>query len=359
MARAVDALMYTLDLNPDIGAEGRVLFLRAQKHPALEHFRERLSCQQTWKPRAAQLEAAGYQVDRNVQGKYPLVIVLPDPQRDLAVADLARAYDCLEEGGIVMAAQHNDAGAKKTEQHLKAAAGLVETLSKHHSRVFWSSKEAGRPWNEEVLESWRQRGTMRRVMEGKWWSQPGLFSWDCIDEGSALLVNHLPKDLRGHAADLGCGWGFLSAHLLRECPDIDSLDLYDADADAFEPIRRNLGIIPTRVKTRSLWRDVTEGIETARYDVIVTNPPFHDGKTTDPTIGMRFLAAAAGGLKSDGQLWLVANRQLPYENLLNELFEHCATMVEQKGFKVMQARRPKLGARLKQSRGSKRGFFSK
>jgi len=34
MARAVDALMYALDLNPEIGAEGRVLFLRAQEHPA-------------------------------------------------------------------------------------------------------------------------------------------------------------------------------------------------------------------------------------------------------------------------------------------------------------------------------------
>jgi 16S rRNA (guanine1207-N2)-methyltransferase len=354
MARAVDALMYALDLNPDIGAEGRVLFLRAQEHPALEHFRSRLTCQQTWKPRAAQLEAAGYRVEREVQGKFPLVIVLPDPQRDLAVSDLARAYDHLADGGVLMAAQHNDAGAKKTEQHLKEAAGAVETLSKHHSRVFWTIKEAGKPWREDVLETWRQRGAMRRVMEGKWWSQPGLFSWDRIDVGSALLVKHLPKDLSGHAADLGSGWGFLSSYLLRECPEILSIDLYDADGDSFEPIRRNLGIIPTRVKTRPLWRDVTAGIETARYDVIVTNPPFHDGKTTDPTIGLRFLAAAAAGLKPEGQLWLVANRQLPYENFLREAFAEWQTIVEQDGFKVMHAKGPRVQALMKEPRGGKR-----
>jgi 16S rRNA (guanine1207-N2)-methyltransferase len=354
MARAVDALMYALDLNPNIGAEGRVLFLRAQEHPALEHFRDRLTCQQTWKPRAAQLEAAGFRVEREAQGRHPLVIVLPDPQRDLAVADLARAYDHLADGGTLMAAQHNDAGAKRTEHYLKEAAGIVHTLSKHHSRVFWALKDPKNPWREEVLEAWRQRGVMRRVMDGKWWSQPGLFSWDRVDEGSALLVKHLPRNLGGHAADLGCGWGFLSAHLLRECPDILSIDLYDADADAFEPVRRNLGIIPTRVKTRPLWRDVTAGIETGRYDVIVTNPPFHDGKTTDPTIGLRFLAAAAAGLNLDGQLWLVANRQLPYENLLSEVFAEWQTVVEQDGYKVMHANKPQVKAALHQPKHGKR-----
>ena len=164
MARAVDALMYALDLNPNLGEEGRVLFLRAQEHPALEHFRTRLTCQQTWKPRAAQLEAAGYRVEREEQGKYPLVLLLPDPQRDLAVSDLARGHDHLADGGVLMVAQHNDSGAKKTEQYLKEAAGEVETLSKHHSRAFWTTKEAGKPWNDAVLEGWRQRGMMRRVM---------------------------------------------------------------------------------------------------------------------------------------------------------------------------------------------------
>ncbi|MBK8091158.1 MAG: methyltransferase [Verrucomicrobiaceae bacterium] len=344
MPRAIDSLIHALDLNPEIGAEGRILFLRAEMHPALEHFRTRLTCQQTWKPRVAQLEAADFRVEREESGSYPLVLVLPDPQRDLAAADLARGYDRLAEGGILLVAQHNDSGAKKTEQHLREAAGEVQSLSKHHCRMFWATKSAESPWNEAVLQSWRERGAMRRVMDGKWWSKPGLFSWDRVDEGSALLVEHLPTNLSGHAADLGCGWGFLSAHLLRQCPEILSIDLYDADADAFEPIRRNLGVIPTRVKTRPLWRDVTAGIESRRYDVVVTNPPFHDGKTTDPTIGLRFLGAAAAGLKPEGHLWLVANRQLPYERALGELFAETRLVEERNGFKVLHAHGPKVAA---------------
>jgi 16S rRNA (guanine1207-N2)-methyltransferase len=342
MAHAINSLIHALDVNPQLGTEGRILFIRAENHPALEHFREQLTCQQTWKPRAVELEAAGFPVVREEQGSYPLVLVLPDPQRDLAVSDIVRGYDRLADGGTLMVAQHNDAGGKKAEQMFKEVTGGAETLSKHHCRVFWAVKDASKPWREGTLAQWRERGLMRRVMDGKWWSKPGLFSWDRIDPGSALLAQHLPADLKGHAADLGCGYGILSDHLLRHCYDIDALDIYDADADAFECARRNLGIIPTRVKAKPVWRDVTAGIERTRYDIIVTNPPFHEGKDQDALIGMKFIATAAAALQADGQLWLVANRQLPYEELLTECFAETRQVIEHGGYKVLHAHHPKV-----------------
>ncbi|MBL9129765.1 MAG: methyltransferase [Verrucomicrobiaceae bacterium] len=342
MITAVNALFHALDMNPEVGAEGRILFLRAQNHPALDHFRAQITCQQTWRPRADELERADFTVVREEQGNYPTVLVLPDPQRDLAVSDIARGYDHLADGGVLMMAQHNDAGGKRTEQVFIDVAGRdrVQTHSKHHSRVFWTVKDAARPWNEKRLAEWRERGSMRRVMDGRWWSKPGLFAWDHIDPGSALLAANLPTNLRGHAADFGCGWGFLSDHLLRHCEDIEALDIYDADADAFECARRNLGIIPTRVKAKPVWRDVTQGIDRTRYDVIVSNPPFHDGKDQDPLIGLKFITTAATSLRPDGHLWLVANRQLPYENMLGETFAESHLVIEQEGYKVLHAWQP-------------------
>ncbi|MCB1279721.1 class I SAM-dependent methyltransferase [Prosthecobacter sp.] len=340
MSHALDALIYALDVNPDISTEGRVLFLRAQEHPALQHFEGRLVCQQNWKPRAAELEAAGYRVEREAHGLFDLVLVLPDPQRDLMVADLARAHDHLAPGGVLMAAQHNDAGAKRCEQYLREVAGRAESLSKHHSRVFWATKDEAKPWNENLLERWRQGAVMRRILDGRFWSRPGLFNWDRIDEGSALLVKHLPETIAGNVADFGCGWGFLSDHLLRNCHDIDTLDIYDADADCFECARRNLGLVPTRVKAHPHWRDITTGFDRTKFDAVVMNPPFHEGKDADPLIGLKFIAAAAQALRPTGQLWLVANRQLPYENLLTETFAHLEKVVETGGFKVLHAGNP-------------------
>lgn len=340
MSDALDALIYALDVNPEIGAEGRVLFLRAREHPALEHFAGRLVCQQGWKPHAAELEAAGYRVEREAHGLFPLVLVLPDAQRDLMVADLARGYDHLAPGGILMVSQHNDAGSKRCQQHLVEVAREVQAMSKHHSRVCWAVKDDAKPWKVSLLEQWRQGATMRRILDGRFWSRPGLFSWNRIDEGSALLAQHLPATLSGSVADLGSGWGFLSDHLLRNCHDIDTLDIYDADADSFECARRNLGIIPTRVKARPHWQDVTAGLGSARFDAIVMNPPFHEGKHADALIGMKFIAAAAQALRADGQLWLVANRQLPYENLLGETFTKVDKIVETGAFKVLHATQP-------------------
>jgi 16S rRNA (guanine1207-N2)-methyltransferase len=239
-----------------------------------------------------------------------------------------------------MAAVHNDAGSKRCEQYLREVAGKIDSLSKHHSRAFWATKHEGKPWKADLLERWRQGAAMRRILDGRFWSRPGLFNWDRIDEGSALLAKHLPETIEGNVADFGCGWGFLSDHLLRTCHDIDTLDIYDADGDCFECARRNLGLVPTKVKAHPHWQDITTGFERTKFDTVVMNPPFHEGKEADPLIGLKFIAAAAQALRPDGQLWLVANRQLPYENLLTEAFTQMDKIVETGGFKVLHAQKP-------------------
>jgi 16S rRNA (guanine1207-N2)-methyltransferase len=72
------------------------------------------------------------------------------------------------------------------------------------------------------------------------------------------------------------------------------------------------------------------------------NPPFHEGKHADALIGLKFIATAAQALRTNGELWLVANRQLPYENLLNETFAHVEKIDENGAFKVIHATRPKV-----------------
>ena len=66
------------------------------------------------------------------------------------------------------------------------------------------------------------------------------------------------------------------------------------------------------------WHDVTTGLPET-YDAILMNPPFHTGQATDVELGRRFLAVAATALKRGGNLYLVANRQLPYEAVLDGL----------------------------------------
>lgn len=85
------------------------------------------------------------------------------------------------------------------------------------------------------------------------------------------------------------------------------------------------------------WHDVTRGLP-HRYDAIVSNPPFHQGRADLPALGQAFITSAADALGPQGRLWLVANRHLPYEALLNKRFGSVRLVATQDGFKIIEAR---------------------
>jgi 16S rRNA (guanine1207-N2)-methyltransferase len=166
-----------------------------------------------------------------------------------------------------------------------------------------------------------------------------VFAWDRIDAASALLAEHLPGDLRGQVADLGAGWGYLAMQVLAHCPGVTALDLYEADARALELARVNLQAQATRVPLGFHWHDVASGLP-RRYEAIVSNPPFHAlGGDPRPDLGRAFIAAAAAALQPGGRLWLVANRHLPYEAVLDASFGEVRTVAQRDGFKVIEALR--------------------
>jgi 16S rRNA (guanine1207-N2)-methyltransferase len=155
-----------------------------------------------------------------------------------------------------------------------------------------------------------------------------------------LLAAHLPDDLHGRVADLGAGYGYLATQVIACCPQVTAIDLYEAEARALEPARLNLARAQQasgrEVAVEVHWHDVTAGLN-VRYDAIVSNPPFHQGRADLPELGRAFIARAADALVPEGRLLLVANRHLPYETLLTARFGEVRTLVEQGGFKVIAA----------------------
>jgi 16S rRNA (guanine1207-N2)-methyltransferase len=322
-----------------IALSDRALFLRARDGAPLRKFATtHFTCQQTFKPHAEALERAGFNVDNSVQtDTYPLVAVLPPRQREESRALLARAVDSAK-GGLVIACAANDEGAKSHEDDLGKLAGSVSVMSKHKCRVFWASIARQ---HAPILKEWLALDVPRPICDGKYMSRPGVFAWDRVDAASALLAKHLPNDLKGRAADLGAGFGYLSIELLSRCPAVNALDLYEAEQRALDLARLNLETASSKAfSTRQLnycWHDVTAGL-TSMYDVIVMNPPFHaQGSGDRPDIGRRFIAAAAQSLAPNGRLWLVANRHLPYESVLDANFGKVRIVAQEHGFKVIEA----------------------
>jgi 16S rRNA (guanine1207-N2)-methyltransferase len=258
--------------------------------------------------------------------------------------------------GYLVVAIRNDWGGKRLEEQARGAFGVgVETLSKHHCRVFRCVKDEVKA-NHALLDAWSKAGAMRRLPDTGYWSQPGLFSWDRVDAGSKLLAESLPETLSGVGADLGVGWGYLSTELLKRCPDVDGLDCYEVDGRALEPARRNLGNVLVPLRPKIFWRDVPGGVGLAKYDFIIMNPPFHEGRDADPGLGIKFIAAAARALKPMGSLWMVANKHLPYEGVLQDAFAEVRTGAQRLGFKILVATGPdpKLHRQAPQRRKTRR-----
>lgn len=339
---ALEALFVPLETGAlALPADGRVLFLRARDGFRLrEMARPGWVCEQSFKPFADALQRSGLTLaEQGEAWRFSLVLLLPPRQRDEARALFAHALDRVAPGGVLLAAVPNAEGAKSAESDLIRLAGPVQQLSKHKCRVFWAH-----PSTESVdgglLASWQALDAPRRNDAG-YVSRPGLFAWDRVDAASALLAGHLPADLAGHVADMGAGYGYLSTEVIRRCPAVTAIDLYEAEARALAPARLNLeeaqraSMRPVEVALH--WHDVTQGLP-RRYDAIVSNPPFHQGREDLPALGRAFIQAAADALLPHGRLWLVANRHLPYEATLAARFADIRTVTVQEGFKVIEAR---------------------
>jgi 16S rRNA (guanine1207-N2)-methyltransferase len=314
------------------------LFLRARDGwPLHRQPLPGLVCEQGFKPDADALQRSGMAlVVGDDRRRWPLVLVLPPRQRDEARALLVHAIEYVAPGGRVLACMPNNEGAKSGEADLARLAGPLQTVSKQHCRVFWTAPLHG-VIDTELAAQWRTSDAPRPILDGRFTSRAGVFAWDRIDPASALLAEHLPSTLAGHGADLGCGYGYLASEVLARCRAVTALDLYEAEARALDLARTNLQAVAGQVALDFHWHDVTTGLP-QRYDFIVSNPPFHaQGRADRPDIGQRFIAAAADALNPGGQLWLVANRHLPYEAVLDATFGSVRTVAQRDGFKVVNA----------------------
>jgi 16S rRNA (guanine1207-N2)-methyltransferase len=345
-ASAPDAVLDALFVPVSDGAlrlpaDGSVLFLRARDGYRLREMAQPgWLCEQSFKPFADTLARSGFTIGEAApDARFKLVLVLPPRQREEARGLFARAALHAEGGGVVLACVPNAEGAKSAQADLAALLGTSGHLSKHKCRVFWGvSQEA--TWNRSLLDPWLALDRPQANAAG-YFSRPGLFAWDRVDTASALLAAHLPADLYGQVADFGAGYGYLATQIVARCPHITALDLYEAEARALEPARLNteqaIGESGRELPFAVHWHDVTVGLD-RRYDVIVSNPPFHQGRADLPDLGRAFIARAANALEPSGRLWLVANRHLPYEATLAAHFEQVRTVATEYGFKVIEAR---------------------
>ncbi len=284
---------------------------------------------QPFRPDHDALAAAGHTVTTE-PAPAPTVLVCLPRARDAARARIAQAA-ALRPEMMLVDGQKTD-GVDSLFKALRARMA-VQSVAKAHGRLIWADPRGA------DLDDWAAQPVWHDTPLGRFRTVPGVFSAGGVDPGSALLAEALPPALPARMADLGAGWGYLAAAVLAR-DGVAEAHLVEADAQALALARDNV----RDPRARFHWADATATKLPGQVDGIVMNPPFHAGRAARPELGLAFIAAAARLLGPRGQLWLVANRHLPYQPALSARFAHSTVLAETAAFRVWHARAPRKGA---------------
>lgn len=244
---------------------------------------------------------------------------------------LALALRALKEGAPLTTLAPNDRGGTRLRKELEAFGLKVNETSKRHHRIATTTKATGL---DDIIAQVIADGGPRFAEEIGLWTQPGVFSWDRLDPGTYMLIEHLPA-LSGRGADFGCGIGILARAVLAS-DAVTELALVDIDRRAIECAEHNLDT----PRAKFLWADLRDPHPAlTNLDFVVMNAPFHDAGQEDKGLAQAFVRRAAESLRKGGVCVMVANRHLPYEAVLRPLFKAVTPVVEQGGYKIYEARK--------------------
>lgn len=280
---------------------------------------------------------------------------LPAPPADVALVRLPKgklptlqllwdAFHLLRPGGRCFLAGGKDEGIKSALRQMEELFGSAEVLGyRGGHRVAMAIRgaeaqvEAGEfdvPW----LDHGRYARFTIETRGGSYEieSRPGVFSWDRLDRGSNALIQAMEVGTGDRVLEIGCGFGIVGLVAARlSCSG--EVVMTDVDVEAVHSSTRSVDANGLTERCRVLPSDVASAVADERFDVVVTNPPFHVGKATNLDVPAQFIRDAFHVLSPGGRLFLVANRTLPYERWVGNCFGSFQMAYDGREFKVISA----------------------
>lgn len=166
-------------------------------------------------------------------------------------------------------------------------------------------------------------------------TQPGVFSQEGLDEGTALLLDVVTPLVKPHMTilDLGTGVGVLGI-ALATLATRGEVWMTDVDIRAVRLAEWNVehnGIANAHV----LLSDITLDLPRVRANMVVSNPPTHSGKD----VLHSFIDESYQVLKPGGSLYVVVNRLLSIRDMMQEVFGNVEQVERRHGFIIFAAKK--------------------
>lgn len=163
-----------------------------------------------------------------------------------------------------------------------------------------------------------------------------IFSKDCIDYGTKVLLESIYKNvsIKGKILDVGCGYGAIGV-VLSKLFDNCNIVMCDINNTAVNLSRFN--VIKNKCKNvqNVLYSNAYENIN-EKFDYIVTNPPIKAGKENL----LNILVNAKNFLNKNGSLIFVIKKKHGEESVkkvLEKEYSQVEILTREKGYYIIKA----------------------
>jgi 16S rRNA (guanine1207-N2)-methyltransferase len=270
-------------------------------------------------------------------------------ERRYARALLVAAWGALKPGGQLLLAGPTKAGAKAVIKDAERLFDNATTLGyRSHQRVAVCirGESLTNPLPKEFQQPGIAPGTKyfiqvdRREFSLKMETHPGIFSWQELDEGTSLLLDHLTIEPGCRVWDVGCGYGVVGIYAALSGAAFVSMS--DINLIAVDYAKRNVGSIHLDNRIEIFAADTLAHPQHShddrlRYDLIISNPAFHQGRPVDKSMADKLIRQTPQYLTSRGRLLIVANLFLNYQKFMRTYYSHVSTIAATSKFQVIEA----------------------
>ena len=243
-----------------------------------------------------------------------------------------QGFQALEKGGALYLAGQRNRGIRSYAAYLHAVFGNNKRAGRvDRVEIYSAKKERDDPGqapidNRMTFELYDLPGSPYTVE-----TRAGVFSRDDLDSGTRLLIDCMEIRPTDHILDWGCGWGALGMIAARLSVK-GSATLVDSNIRAVSCAEENLK--RNRICNAVVHvGDARVFDRREKFDLIVSNPPFHDGNAAaHPLIEGAFRA-----LRPGGRLMLVVMRPESYLRHIRRVFGQGRIMAQKDGYTVLEA----------------------
>lgn len=223
----------------------------------------------------------------------------------------------------------------------------VKTYAKSIGKRFGSSANAKKFANDYLIQITKQENgthadlddrdytTIRHEANVGYLTKPGQYGWNKQDPGSVLLAENLVSILgsmkHDTILDIGCGYGYLSM-MAAERLSPEYIIATDSNAAAVASCQANFQEhgISGEVVVDNVAATIRKHV-----NVVLCNPPFHQGFSVERNLTEQFVAAAQLRLKKNGVALFVVNSFITLERIAAPYFRHISTPINDGKFKLV------------------------